>query len=202
MVGINPLPFHDARYWAEDGPDVYGRYVQTLASFAVHVIEAGHKVLLFPTQVVADPPVIKDLESLIRHSLPIPCDRSLMCPLVSTYDDLLSAIAQTDIVVASRFHGIIISLLMGRPVIGLSYNQKMDELMANMGLGDYVADIGRFDVPWLVSQVERLWANAEDVRCRIEARRSDYRSALENQYSLLLDDTAGAELHLAPRTVV
>jgi polysaccharide pyruvyl transferase WcaK-like protein len=145
--------------------------------------------------------VIKDLESLIRNSLPIPCDDSLMCPPVSSFDDLLSAIAQTDIVVASRFHGIIISLLMARPVIGLSYNQKTDELMADMGLGGYVADIGRFEVPWLVSQLERLQADAEDVRCGIKARRSDYRSALEIQYSLLLGETRGVKHRLAPQSV-
>lgn len=200
VVGINPLPFHDARYWAEDSPDVYQRYVQTLASFAVWLIEAGHKVLLFPTQVKADPPVIKDVESLIRDNLSASCSDSLMCSPVSSFDDLLSAIAQTDLVVASRFHGIIISLLMSRPVIGLSYNQKMDELMADVGLVEFVADIGRFDVPWLVSRFEQLRADTGDIRCRIESRRSDYRSALEDRSSLLLGETTGPEPCLAPLT--
>ncbi len=144
--------------------------------------------------------MIKDVESLIRDNLLAPCGDSLMCPPVSSFDDLLSAIAQTDLVVASRFHGIIISLLMDRPVIGLSYNQKTDELMADVGLGEFVADIGQFDVPWLVSRFERLRADAEDVRCRIESRRSDYRSALENQYGLLLGETTGPEPCLAPLT--
>ena len=201
IVGINPLPFHDPRYWAEDSPGVYQRHVHTLASFAVGLIQGGYKVLMFPTQVRADPPVIEDVVSLIRGSLlPASCSDSLMCPPVSSFHDLLSAIAQTDLVVAGRYHGIIISLLMGRPVIALSYNQKTDDLMADMHLGDFVMDIGQCDVPWLVSCFERLRSDADDVRCRIESRRSDYRSALESQYSLLLGETTDPESCVAPLT--
>lgn len=200
IVGINPLPFHDPRYWTEDSPHVYQRHVQTLASFAVWLINAGCKVLLFPTQVKADPPVIEDVAALVRISLPIPCGDSLICPAVSSFDDLLSALAQTDLVVASRFHGIIISFLMGRPVIALSYNQKTDDLMADMDLGEFVADIGRCDVPWLILRFERLRAEAEDVRRRIESRRSDYRAALDKQYALVLGKTADPESCLAPLT--
>jgi polysaccharide pyruvyl transferase WcaK-like protein len=200
VVGINPLPFHDSRYWAEDVPDVYERYVHTLASFAVRVIEAGHNVLLFPTQVVADPPVIKHLESLIRDRLPAPRGSSLLCPHVSSFDELLAAIDETDIVVASRFHGIIISLLMSKPVIGLAYNQKTDDLLADLGLGDYVADIGSFEVAWLISQLDRLLAGGEDVRRRFESRRSDYRSALEDQYRTLLGNATEPSFAPVPLT--
>ncbi len=56
VVGINPLPFHDSRYWAEDSPDVYQRYVQTLASFAVWLVKAGHKVPPVPDAGEGRPP--------------------------------------------------------------------------------------------------------------------------------------------------
>lgn len=192
VIGINPLPFHDSRYWAEDSPDVYQRYVQTLASFALWLINTGRRVHLFPTQMKADPPVIKDVEAQIRKSLPSCSPDSLMCPHVRSCDDLLSAIAKTDLVVASRFHGIILSFSMGKPVIGLSYYRKTDELMADMGLGDYVMDIGRFDVPWLTSRFEQLMTNSEQVRSRIAARRAEYRSTIDNQYDRLFGRLAGA----------
>jgi polysaccharide pyruvyl transferase WcaK-like protein len=188
VVGINPLPFHDSRYWPEDKPGLYRRYIETLAAFAVWLIKAGQKVVLFPTQVYADPPVIQDVESLIGARLPAAFRGSLMCPPVSSLEDLLAVIAGTDMVVASRFHGIIFSFLQGKPVIGLSYFQKMDDLMADMGQGEFVADIRRVDVPWLVSRFERLRVEAAAVRSRIEARRSDYGTALERQYGLLLGE--------------
>jgi polysaccharide pyruvyl transferase WcaK-like protein len=201
VIGINPLPFHDARYWAQDDPEVYERYVRTLARFAVRVIESGQRVLLFPTQVAADPPVIKDLETLIRDRVSGAGGGCLICPPVASFDELLRAIGQTDVVVASRFHGIIISLLMGKPVIGLAYNQKTTELMADVGLCDLFADIGRFEVPWLESCVARLQADSGDLRDRFESRKSDYRRALENQYGHLLGAATAAALHPARQAV-
>ena len=44
--------------------------MQTLAAFATWLIERGHRVLLFPTQMKADPPVIKDTVALVKEYLP------------------------------------------------------------------------------------------------------------------------------------
>ncbi|WP_435011864.1 polysaccharide pyruvyl transferase family protein (plasmid) [Tundrisphaera lichenicola] len=188
VVGINPLPFHDPRYWAEDGQDMYRDYVRKLATFAVRLINSGYRIVLFPTQVKADPPVISDVRALIAEALPMSGLDSVTCPRVATIDDLLAAIDQTDLVVASRFHGIVISLAMGRPVIGLSYNPKTDELMADMGLGDFVSDIGGFEVSWLISRVETTRGAYEEIRDRIESRRESYRAALSAQHEKLFGE--------------
>jgi hypothetical protein len=69
-----------------------------------------------------------------------------------------------------------------------------------MGLSEFVADIAAFDMPWLISRFERIQDNAEAVRRQIEARKADYRSALDSQYSLLFGETINAEPRLAPQT--
>lgn len=201
VVGINPLPYYDSRYWAEENAGVYQRHVQTLASVAARLIEAGQKVVLFPTQLRADPLVIKDVEALVRERLPGLHSDALTCPPVSSIDDLFAVIAKTDIVVASRFHGVVLSLLLGRLVIGLSYNPKTDDLMTDVGLGEFVMDIGRVEVPWLVSRIERLRGDPERYRQQIEAKRSSYLVILENQYGSLLGGFSRPEPCLAPQTV-
>lgn len=200
VVGINPLPFHDPRYWAEDSADVYGHYVQTLATFAAQLVNAGHKVLLFPTQIYADPPVIHDVATRVRELLGHGADAALLCPPVANFDDLFAAINRTDLVVASRFHGIVLSCLLGRPVIGLSYNQKTDELMTDLGQGEFVRDIGRIDALWLLERFERLHAQCDGARRRIEARQATYRLALDRQYALVLGGATVLEPRMAPQT--
>ena len=185
VIGINPLPFHDSRYWAEDDPDVYRRYVEKLASFAAWLIEAGHRVILFPTQVVADVPVVHDVEELVQSRLRSLAPEYLDCPPVQSLDDLIAVTAKTDLVVASRFHGIVISLLMNKPVIGLSYDRKTNELMTDVGMGDYVSDIDGFETNWLVSRFERLWGEADAAVDRVRSRRAAYQAALDDQYDLL-----------------
>ena len=82
----------------------YQRYVQTLADFAVWLIKEGFSVVLFPTQVRADPPVIKDITELVKDRLPSLDGDSLSAPRVSTFAELLATIARTDLVLASRYH--------------------------------------------------------------------------------------------------
>jgi polysaccharide pyruvyl transferase WcaK-like protein len=200
VVGINPLPYHDSRYWPEADPGVYERHVQTLASFAVGLLQTGRKVCLFGTQLRADPPVIKDVETLIRARLPGLCAEQLSCPPVSDSHDACAAIARTDMVVATRFHGVIFSLLMGRPVIAISYDPKTRDLMTDVGLGEFVADISSVDVPWLMSRFEQVRADAEVLCRRVEARTTAFRAALESQYDSVFGERAGLNLRLAQQT--
>lgn len=186
VVGINPLPFHDPRYWAEDNNRVYEGYLKTMADFSVWLIEQGYRVVLFPTQVRADPPVINDLSSLVRESLPTLRDEQLVCPWVTSIEDLLKTIDETDAVVASRFHAIVMSLLMHRPLLGLSYDPKSDDLMNDVGLKDFVSDIHRFDFNWLVSRFKRLCREAAEIKRSIANRSAEYRAALDEQYDYLL----------------
>jgi polysaccharide pyruvyl transferase WcaK-like protein len=185
VVALNPLPFFDPRYWAESSPATFARHVDSLAEFAVWLIQAGYKVLLFPTQLRADPPVIQDVAALIRHRLPNLPAGSLTCPQLTAVEDLLAVIAQSEYVVASRFHGILLSLAAGRPVIALSYDAKTDDLMADLGLAEFVTAIDRADLPWLISRFTQLQADAETCRQRLESRISENRAALQQQYDMV-----------------
>jgi polysaccharide pyruvyl transferase WcaK-like protein len=189
-VGINPLPYHDSRYWAESDPEEYLRHVNVLASFASHILRTGRQVLLFPTQLQVDPLVIQDVAARIRAECPALPEGMLMCPNVNSFDDLVTAIAQTDLVVGSRYHGIILSLAMGRPVIGLAYNPKTEALLADVGLGEFVTPIAQADVPWLLSRLERLQVCANEYRGRIGTRIAGYRSELESQYESLFGEAS------------
>jgi len=185
VVGINPLPFQDSRYWAEADPEVYRRYVEKLATFTDWLIDAGHRVVLFPTQVIADVPVVRDVQARVQRGRRSLAPGSLTCPMVRSLDDLFRVIATTDLVVAGRFHGVVVSLLMSRPVVGLAYNKKTDELMTDVGMGEYVADVDRFDVAWLIDRFERIRDEADAAVDRIETRRAEYRAALDDQYDAL-----------------
>ena len=58
-----------------------------------------------------------------------------------SFEKLLSHIEATDFVVGTRFHNLLFSLLMGKPVIAITFHHKCSSLMAEMGLADYCQDI-------------------------------------------------------------
>jgi polysaccharide pyruvyl transferase WcaK-like protein len=188
-VGINPIPFFDARYWTEDDEATYLRYVQGLAGFASWLLDRGHRVVLFPTQIHADPLVIRDIELAIKRLGPVIGDGRLLLPEVETVEELAAALSLTDVVLASRFHGVIFSLLLDIPVFALSYYRKTDELMQSLGLGDYVLSIRDADTERLVARFPPLERNLAPVRDQISEQRREYVRALHVQYDELLGRT-------------
>ena len=60
---------------------------------------------------------------------------------VASVEDLLSQIATIDFVVATRFHNVLLSLLLNKPVIAISFHHKCSSLMSQMGLSEYCQDI-------------------------------------------------------------
>ena len=101
-------------------------------------------------------------------------------------NDLLAQLATTDLVVAARFHNVLLALMMGRPVISLSYyHRKNEALMAEMGLEDYCQTIDDLEVDRLIDQFTRLRGRVDVVRPRLARKAAEYRAALHEQYAAL-----------------
>ena len=186
VVGINPLPFFDPRYWAESSKEAYESYIEVQASFASWLIQNGYAVRLLPTQLRADPPVIKDIKEIMMRDGVLKVDDGSIDPPVHTFDDLVAQISKTDLMVAARFHGIIISFLMGKPVVGISYYKKTYDLMESMGQSEYVLDIRSLTLQSLIDRFVFLESNSKVVKDIIESRVSECRQALQIQYGLVL----------------
>lgn len=185
-VGINPIPFFDARYWTEHDASVYQGYVSTLAAFASWLIERGHRVVFFPTQVHADPPVIRDIELAMKRTASLGWEERVDVPSVASFDGLTAALSLVDVVVASRFHGIIFSFLLDRPVLGLSYYRKTEDLMADMGQRDYVLAIRGLELDTLIERFAQLEVSLAPALAAIRARRAEHIVALDAQYARIL----------------
>ena len=64
----------------------------------------------------------------------------------------LDLYAQSDIVVSSRLHGCVIGLAMGRSVVAVAGDRKVEAFMREAGLADWVLDL---------SEIERLYERLE-----------------------------------------
>jgi polysaccharide pyruvyl transferase WcaK-like protein len=109
-------------------------------------------------------------------------DRAIVDEPMASHEDVLSQLAATDYVVASRFHNVLLALMLNKPVLAISYHEKIDALMAGFGLQEYCQDIERLDLDRVIEQLTALERNAAVLKPRI-ARTSDaYRKALDSQY--------------------
>ena len=89
--------------------------------------------------------------------------------------DIAHAVAACDVVVAERLHCLVIASILGRPAVALSYDPKVDELIAQLGLEGRSVDVNTgFEPEDLAAMVhaassgkaegERLARVADDLR--------------------------------------
>jgi len=160
-------------------------YIQSLAAFGRWLLEHGYDLRLLIGD-LADRDVARELRSLLSaHSATYDEQRIIDEP-VESFAELLSQLAATNFVVATRFHNVLLSIFMNKPTIAISFHHKCSSLMSQMGLGDYCQDINHLHADDLVRQFRQLEENAENVRSIMAERVKACRHALDEQYAILL----------------
>jgi polysaccharide pyruvyl transferase WcaK-like protein len=102
-------------------------------------------------------------------------------------DEVLSQLAMTDIVVATRFHNVLLSLMLKKPVIAISFHHKCTSLMREMGLSAYCQEIEQLDPQDLIAQLQDLERHSDEVRQAISRKVEEFRRALDEQYERLFE---------------
>jgi polysaccharide pyruvyl transferase WcaK-like protein len=186
LVGINPMPVYDERYWPDRSPEKYGRYVGELAALAAGLIDAGYGVFLFGTH-PKDELVANDVlaEMAAKHG-----HRLAAGEVVRTsrrIEELLEVIESADVIVATRFHGTLLSLLSERPVLAICYYRKTRELMLEFDQGeDFAVAFDEFTAADALPRVRLLVDRAEELVSAMRLRTKECRAALADQYDLVL----------------
>jgi polysaccharide pyruvyl transferase WcaK-like protein len=92
--------------------------------------------------------------------------------------------------VSPRFHNLVLGLMLGKPVLSISYHEKSTSLLRAAGLGKYVHPIDAVDVSTLAEQCRALLADRENAASRASAYAKACRTRLEEQYDLVFEHRA------------
>ena len=130
--------------------------------------------------------MIAEFRCLLKARLGAYDEHRIVDNPVSTVDGLLSELAATDVVVATRFHNILMALLLNKPVISISFHHKCASLMGEMGLAEYCQDISRLNSDKLIEQFCELEKNAEKLKPLIKQKTEQYRRTLDGSTILSL----------------
>jgi polysaccharide pyruvyl transferase WcaK-like protein len=135
---------------------------------------------------VSDRGASDEFKSLLKTSLGTYDEGRIIDQPALSVEQLLPQIAATDIVVATRFHNILLALVLNKPVISISFHHKCASLMAEMGLSEYCHDINHMNADTLIQQFQDVERNAEKLKPVIRQKVEQSRKALDEQYSLIL----------------
>jgi polysaccharide pyruvyl transferase WcaK-like protein len=179
VIGVSPMAYRRPGIDPEASDSHYWDYVGTLATVCERLHEAGYEVVMFPSQTRSDTIAIGDVLSRLRPTT----RRNIGVRDVTGVDDLLDCIAATDAMLATRFHGVLLSLVSARPVVSISYQaRKNDRLLEPFGLGQFAVAAEGLKADTLWHAVRQLLEHCDAVQDTIVATLPGLCDAVDEQY--------------------
>jgi len=183
-IGVGVMAYCGWRNDASRGAQIYSAYLGKMTDFVVWLLDRGHTVrLLMGDQ--ADRRAVDDLVAAVGSRRPESTADSIRFAPAQTLHHVMQQMADTDLVVATRYHNVVCALRMGKPTISIGYAVKNDALLAAMGLADYCQSIERLDVALLETQTTRLISERAALEARIRRAGAGFESSLREQEDLL-----------------
>ena len=185
LVGINPIGFCDSRIWPRDDEIAYLHYLDKLAAFSSWLLSQNYRVKIFSGEASVDVYALEDLKQRLMDELsPADINNVFVQPSESV-KDLLDEMSLMDFVVTSKFHGVIFSHLLAKPVIALSYHNKIDDLMRTVGHDQHCLGIEAFDCERLKTAFMSLVENGQSLKLRFDQRTRSNAEMLKAQFDEL-----------------
>jgi polysaccharide pyruvyl transferase WcaK-like protein len=187
VVGLGVMKFVDAHN-GTDYDAVYDRYIETMCDFTTWLLEHGYGVRVLEGDMRHDPPVRADLEARLSRRGVAYGVADISAPAIASPEDLVEQISRVDFVVSPRFHNLVFGIMLGKPVVSLSYDPKNDALLKACGLGEYCQSIENVDLNRLIAQFIDLESKAPRLRVEIQRKADEYCYLLHEQYSQVLGE--------------
>lgn len=181
VVGIGLMGYVGWNRSAVDGKRIYDHYLEKISVLVRGVLADGHEVRLLTGDARADDRTVLDV--LERCAGASGSGRLHFDPIV-TFRDVLTQLAACDLVVATRFHNVLLSLLLLRPTVSLGYGDKNDAVMGYFDLQRFCHHVETFDPAVVQQQVRDLERRPQDALAMIPQRLAAARARLDTQYDL------------------
>jgi polysaccharide pyruvyl transferase WcaK-like protein len=185
VVGLGLMGYVGRYSAVKPSTSTYRNYLEGLVILVNWLLARGYDLRLLIGD-IGDQGMTQEFRTLLKkRSVADDGDRIIDEPIASV-EDLLSQLAATDFVVATRFHNVLLALLLNKPVVAISFHHKCSSLMSQMGLADYCLDINHLQADELISQFCRLEANETSLKAAMAEQVRGCREALDEQYALML----------------
>jgi polysaccharide pyruvyl transferase WcaK-like protein len=167
-------------------PKEFGEYLDTMAAFVSWLQSRGYGVRLLIGDTQYDTWVIEKFVNVLK-TRNIPTNAPLLITEPArTVRNLLRQVGQTEAVISARYHNLIMALIQNRPVIALSDHAKLDSLVTDLGLEQYLLPLRNLHADCLIDRFRQLENDADRLRPYIRVKIDNYRQTLDGLYASLL----------------
>lgn len=186
-VAIGPIPYFDVRpgSWPEKDKFIYSSYLDKITSFCQVLMEEEYHLTFIVGDSIPDNHVVKDI---VKRLESMPTKLSCLnysAPSINSVEDLLGVLSTVDAVVTSRFHGVLLALLLYKPVLAISFERKIEQQMADVFQSDFCVKINNFEPNDLQQKFKELWANRTHISRTVKQYVDQYREEVVMQAKLV-----------------
>lgn len=185
-IGVSLFPHFDPRYWPESDPEIYNQYVNTMTEFCAWLIENKYEIVFLSTQIKADILVMNDVIVNLRNQGFDDGQYIIADPV--THEAFMKELSKIELMVVTRFHGMIMTILSNTPVIGLANQAKMFDLMREMGQDDYLLDVEQLSIEALKDMFQKSISSTDAIKQSLKLNCLQNRDDLLQGYRRILQD--------------
>jgi polysaccharide pyruvyl transferase WcaK-like protein len=187
VVGLGVMQSAGKYSIANPSDNTYLAYLENLATFVEWLLARGYDVRLLIGD-LGDTNAKNYFRDLLRKRISATGEERIVDEPIRSPGDLLLQIAATDLVVATRFHNVLLSLFCNKPVISISFHHKCESLMSSMGLSEYCLDLNNFDADQLSEKFCHLERKCDVLKSAISQKVIEFREALDYQYEIIFNE--------------
>lgn len=154
VVGISPMAYAKPGSWPVPEPDVYRRICEAMAVAGGTWLRQGAELVLFTTCSMD----VATAEEVKERILVLAPEHGSAVRIESPEapEAVLSVLAEVDVVVAARLHGVILSQIAGKPIIAISHHWKVSEQMSMAEHGELVFEPSTVTASDLTEAMDRI----------------------------------------------
>ncbi len=181
LVGFSPIAYCDPRVWpVKDGPR-YQSYLERLAALAERLLRDNYDLVFFGSD-GPDNTSIEDLMHELGRRVPSELMSRVAFPRAMTHQEMFRALQGAVAVVASRLHGVLLSHLVGLPVLALSYERKVATLMKTIEQEQYCLSIDDFAPDAAYARFTEIVATRQSLTAEIDRYTTEFARRVNDQY--------------------
>jgi polysaccharide pyruvyl transferase WcaK-like protein len=184
IVGVGIMTYYGTNDDRARAGAIHAAYTHTMTRFIQWLLDDGRNVRLFVGD-NGDAEAIAEITAALRVSHPQLAPGRLTAEPITTFAELMAAMAAASSVVATRYHNVMCALKLGKPAISVGYSTKNISLMEDMGLPEFWQHANDVDFGRLIEQFSKLETNSAQLRETIAQRNAELAAKLSDQFTVL-----------------
>ena len=184
-VGVGVMAYYGGNDDRREAGQIHASYLAKMKRFTRWLVDSGYRVRLFGGDNLWDESVVQEIVDDTCSYRPDLGPDWVVPVHISSFTELMQAVAPLGTVVATRYHNVICAAKLCKPTISLGYSPKFAVLMADLGMPSFSQFTHSLDVDRLIGQFTELQSRAAEVRQTMRERNAAKRQELDQQFAAL-----------------